>query len=129
MGICLPPSGCSAGKDQTVISDRKSDLLGIYMAIEPAKLCRQHISKYSRCQPGSVGINKEEKGLIRKKGSTQLDQGMDRFLDLPYFSFGTTAIRGRIHDNGIVMIAPSDLTLYKLYTVINYPAYRLVNKS
>ena len=54
---------------------------------------------------------------------------MDRFFYFPDFPFWSAAVRWRIHDNGIVMIAAADLTLYEFYTVIDDPADRRIAKS
>ena len=47
---------------------------------------------------------------------------MDAVFDFPDLSLGTSAVGWGIHDNGIVMISPADLTFRKLYAVIYDPA-------
>lgn len=54
---------------------------------------------------------------------------MDRFFYFPDFPFWSTAVGRRIHDNGIVMIAAADLTLYEFYAVIDDPADRRIAQS
>jgi len=54
---------------------------------------------------------------------------MNSIFYLPDFSFWTSSVGRRIHNNGIIMIAPADFPFYEFYAVINKPADRSVCKS
>ena len=54
---------------------------------------------------------------------------MNRFFYFPDFSFWSATVRRRVHDDGVVMIAAADFTLYEFYTVIDDPADRCISKS
>ena len=54
---------------------------------------------------------------------------MDRLLDLPDLTLRSTSVGRRVHDDRIVVIATTDLTLHKFHTVVHQPADRCVRKS
>ena len=54
---------------------------------------------------------------------------MNGILDLPNLPFWSAAVRRRIHNDSIVMIAAADLTLYEFYAIIHDPADRRVLKA
>ena len=47
---------------------------------------------------------------------------MDGILDLPDLAFGAAAVRGRIHDDRIIVVPSADFPFYKFHTVVYDPA-------
>ena len=54
---------------------------------------------------------------------------MDGVLNLPDFPLGTPTVGGRIHDDGVVMIASADFPLHKLHAIVHNPSDGLVCQS
>lgn len=77
----------------------------------------KEIRKHGRLQSCGIGIDQEEKRIVRKELCTELYQRMDCFFDLPDFAFRTSSVRWRVHDNGIIMITASDLAFYEFDAV------------
>ena len=82
----------------------------------------QHITQNCRLKPGRVGINQHEEGRIREQERAPLQEGEDTVLDLPDFTFRPSSVGRRIHDDGVIVIAPADLPLDKFAAVIHQPA-------
>ena len=44
-------------------------------------------------------------------------------FDLPYLALRASSVRWRVHDYGIISVAPADLPLHKFLAVVNKPAH------
>ena len=71
-------------------------------------------------------IYQKEKWIIRQNLRTKLYEWMYLFLYFPNLTFRSSAVRWRIHDNPIILVASSYLSFHKLNTVIHKPAYRCI---
>ena len=120
--ISFPSAGSAAGKHKAGVSDRKADLLGIHMPPEASQFRSQHVGQHRRSQAGGVRVDQEEQGMIGQKLSAQFHQGVNGVLDLPDLALGSPPVGGRIHDDGVIVIAPPDLPFYEFDTVIHQPA-------
>ena len=109
------------------LGDRKTDLIGMYhTAVLRLYFQTEQIAQDGRGKTGGVGIDQEEQRIIRQQLCTELYEGMDRIFDLPDLALRTATVGRRVHDDGIVVVATADLTLYEFYTVIDQPADRSV---
>ena len=90
------------------------------------QFCGNHIGKYSWSQSCSIRIHKKEQWMFTKQLRAQFDQRMNCLFNLPDFSFWSSPVRRRIHNDSIVMVAPADFPLYKFYAVIYNPANRSI---
>ena len=103
-------------------SDGKPDFLSINLASVIAQGSAQHIGKYCRLQTGCIRVNQEKQRFLGQKLCAELYQRIDGILDFPDFSFGASSVRGRVHNNSVIVIAAADFTFCKLHAVVHDPA-------
>ncbi len=84
----------------------------------------EHVGQNGWLQPCSVGVDQEEKRFFGQDFCREPDEGIDAVLDLPDLPLWPPAVRGRIHDNGVISIAAPYLALHKFHTVVHKPADR-----
>lgn len=82
----------------------------------------EHVAQYGGLQAGRVGVDQHEEGMVGEQEGCSLQEGINAFLDLPDFALWSSAVGGGIHDDGVVMVSPADLTLYKFAAVIHQPS-------
>ena len=82
----------------------------------------QHIAQNGGLKACRIGIYQKEEGRVGEQKGTALQEGKDTFFDFPDFPLGSSSVRRRIHDNGVVVIAPADLPLDKFSAVVHKPA-------
>lgn len=126
MGLSFKPSTRSTRKHKSIRGYRKPDFISADRAMIFFQHRVHHIAQYRRLQSGCVRIDQEKQRFIGQQLSTQLYQRINCILNLPDFSFRASAVRWRIHNNCIIVISTTDLTFYKLYTVVHDPADRSV---
>ena len=110
----FPPAGRAAGQYKTCGGHRKADLVGTHRTAEPGFYgTAQHIGEHGGSQSGGVGVDEEKQGFFRQESGAELHQGEDGILDLPDLALGTAAVGGRVHDDGVIMVAPAELPLHE----------------
>ena len=127
--LTFPAPGSSAGQHQPGTGNGQSDFLRLYFSAVGFELCAQHVGEHGRSQSRGVRVYKEEQWVIRKDVGTKFDKVVDGIFDFPDFTFRASAVGWRIHNDGVVMVAPADLALYEFDTIIHQPADRRVLKS
>src|SRR5699024_5760898 len=119
----VPAAGRAAGEYKSAACHWQSDLLGVHTSGKLLQFRGKHIGKHRGSQPGGVGVHQEEKRFRAEDSGTQSDKRMDGVLDLPDLAFGSSSVGWRIHDYGVIMIAPADLPFHELHAVVHQPAY------
>ena len=108
----FPATGCSTWKNQSVGRNRKSDFISSYDTVVFFHNGSEHVSQYCWLKSCCIRINQEEQRIIGEDLCTQFYQWVNRFLNFPDFAFRSSAIRRRIHNDCIVVVAAADLTLF-----------------
>lgn len=121
--LALPPPGSAAWEDESAFLDGKADFIRRNMAAEGRNDGSiYHIGQYGGLQPGGIGIHQIEEGIPGEDLCGQFNKREDAFFYFPYFPFRSSAIGRRVHNNGIISIAPADFPLHEFHAVIHQPS-------
>ena len=99
------------------------------MTAEFLQFSRKHVGQDCRCKSGGVGVDEEEQWLIAENFGTEFDQVVNTVLNFPDFTFWSSTVGRRVHDDGIVVISSADFTFYEFYAVVYQPADRGIAQS
>ena len=88
-----------------------------------------HIGQYAGGQTCGIGADDYKQRIIAQYVGNQFHKGPQAFFQLPNFTAGTSAVGGRVHDDGIVLVAAANFTFHELCAVFYNPAYRAVNDA
>ena len=125
-----PSAGGSAGQDQSVALDGKSDLGGFDGALVfPVDGRVQQVGENCRLKACRVGIDQHKERIVGEKAARVHQEGIDAVLYFPDFAFGSSPVGRRIHYDGVICVASAQFALHEFAAVVDEPADRSIRKS
>ena len=105
-----PPSAGAAGQ-HAAGSHRQAQLLAVHLSAEAAHdALVQHVAQHAGLKACCIAVDEEEQRLVAEHLGAGVHQAEELVLQLPHLAGGAPAIGGRVHDDGIVLPAPAQIS-------------------